>query len=269
MKLQDGRVLVFGGVEANGGRRLSSSELYEPDAGMWRPAGSMQVARWGGSSLLLPDGRVLAIGGAFPNRALVPLEAFDIDGGWSALSSSRTVEPWHTSVLLLTGAVLVAGGDQSDLRNWALYEPASNQWRSNGVLQSERRMAQSVILSDGGVLVIGGELFAASSPRAEVFTGGATASSCGVLSTERSAHVAARLPSGSVVVAGGYNPLNYSVYPQPEVLPAGSCSWVPAGNMAQPRAGAATAVLGDGSLLMIGGYDATSLFGTVERFLGR
>jgi hypothetical protein len=50
-----GQVLVAGD---------SASELYDPDSGAWRPAGSLVEPRYSGhTALLLPSGRVLLAGG--------------------------------------------------------------------------------------------------------------------------------------------------------------------------------------------------------------
>src|SRR5437764_927637 len=46
--LQDGRVLVVGGLSVGAdrnGTRLASAELYNPAAGTWTPTGSMHQAR--------------------------------------------------------------------------------------------------------------------------------------------------------------------------------------------------------------------------------
>src|SRR5207249_3733005 len=59
--LEDGRVLVAGGMGAGG--PLASSELFDPSSNSWQPGPAMNAARARHTATLLPDGRVLVAGG--------------------------------------------------------------------------------------------------------------------------------------------------------------------------------------------------------------
>ena len=63
--LDDGRVLVIGGFDA-GDRTvaLRTTELWDPETGRFEPGPELEESRGGHSATLLPDGRVLVIGGA-------------------------------------------------------------------------------------------------------------------------------------------------------------------------------------------------------------
>jgi hypothetical protein len=63
--LSDGRVLVSGGREHGGADSalLHAAELYDPGTGRWFAIGDMIAAHSGHSAVLLPDGRVLIVGG--------------------------------------------------------------------------------------------------------------------------------------------------------------------------------------------------------------
>ena len=62
--LPDGQVLVVAGGEPDiGGNILATAELHDPSSGMWRIAGSLNTARIGHTTALLPDGMVLVAGG--------------------------------------------------------------------------------------------------------------------------------------------------------------------------------------------------------------
>jgi hypothetical protein len=79
--LADGRVLVVGGKPDGSadGEVLIDSELYDPATATWADGGDMTFARAGHTATLLPDGRVLVVGG---------------DGGGGA---TATAEIWASS----------------------------------------------------------------------------------------------------------------------------------------------------------------------------
>ncbi len=62
--LQDGRVLIAGGINADGDV-LSSAEIYDPSSGMFAATGNMRQRRVSASASLLNDGRVRIDDGAF------------------------------------------------------------------------------------------------------------------------------------------------------------------------------------------------------------
>jgi phosphatidylserine/phosphatidylglycerophosphate/cardiolipin synthase-like enzyme len=62
--LQDGRVLIVGGVSTDMQSQLTAVEIYDPATGTFTEAGDLPVPYALHSALLLPDGRVLLAGGA-------------------------------------------------------------------------------------------------------------------------------------------------------------------------------------------------------------
>jgi N-acetylneuraminic acid mutarotase len=60
--LADGRVLLAGGT-GGGGVRLTTAEIYNPDANVWTMAAPMFTGRSAASAVLLNDGSVLEVGG--------------------------------------------------------------------------------------------------------------------------------------------------------------------------------------------------------------
>ena len=63
--LPDGRVLVVGGSYGSGddGMVHASAEIWDPLTERFEPTGSMADGRGGHTTTLLPDGRVLVVGG--------------------------------------------------------------------------------------------------------------------------------------------------------------------------------------------------------------
>jgi hypothetical protein len=78
--MADGRVLVAGGNTIFGSAQdsLSSVEIYSPESGTWTPVADMSVARARPAATLLPDGRVLVVGGANDGQTLLSAEYFDL-----------------------------------------------------------------------------------------------------------------------------------------------------------------------------------------------
>jgi N-acetylneuraminic acid mutarotase len=70
--LPDGTVLAAGGLigEEGHAKYSSEAEIYDPATDTWTATAPMPVARSSGTAVLLEDGSVLIVGGAFGNGAL-------------------------------------------------------------------------------------------------------------------------------------------------------------------------------------------------------
>ena len=112
------RVLLLGGYNGSG-QPTNSAEIIDladsPPA--WRLTSHMSFARMEHNAVLLPDGKVLVIGGrsdndATPTPVLTP-EIFDPVGEtWTPVAPHSVPRRYHsTAVLLPDGRVLAAGGD--------------------------------------------------------------------------------------------------------------------------------------------------------------
>ena len=82
--LPDGKVLIAGGLEGRyredgqwKGRAVASAELYDHSTGSFTPTGAMTVPRNSHAAVLLPDGKVLIVGGSGGDRNLASAELFD------------------------------------------------------------------------------------------------------------------------------------------------------------------------------------------------
>lgn len=127
--LRDGRVLIVGGLEGNGMVRaptpLHTAELYDPKTGRFTKVGSSP--RVGGcvGAALLPDGRVLLLGGSDAPSQIA--DAFDPETGRFLRTGSMTVARWCAPlVTLLDGRVLVTSGENPFLEgkpDWEIYRP--------------------------------------------------------------------------------------------------------------------------------------------------
>ena len=108
--LTDGRVLVAGGY--NNGLYLASAELYDPATRNWTLTGSLNFGRYGHTTTLLPDGKVLVASGLVAYLVYTPsAELYDpATGNWTFTGSLNFARILHTATLLSDGRVLVAGG---------------------------------------------------------------------------------------------------------------------------------------------------------------
>jgi N-acetylneuraminic acid mutarotase len=161
--LQDGKVLVTGGNGAQDTRPvLSSAEIYDPSTNTWHAAASMNSLRTGHSSTLLPDGKVLLIGGF--GSAMIASDRVErynpTTNVWQSLNNLSIARKNHSVTLLPNGKVLVAGGFDDtfgELSLAELFDPATNVWTSTGSLNTRHSEHTSALLPNGKVIVVGGK----------------------------------------------------------------------------------------------------------------
>ena len=73
--------------------------------------GSLNTAREEHTGTLLPNGKILVVGGTNDSGSLSSTELYDpATGNWSATGSMNAARSQHTATLLPNGKVLVAGG---------------------------------------------------------------------------------------------------------------------------------------------------------------
>jgi N-acetylneuraminic acid mutarotase len=67
VRLPDGRILVTGGMAVKDEPKQimsASSEIYDPSSNLWKAAANLFQARFGFNLVVIPNGQVLAVGGA-------------------------------------------------------------------------------------------------------------------------------------------------------------------------------------------------------------
>jgi hypothetical protein len=214
--LPNGKVLVAGGFVDEpgtilGGFTIRTVELYDPATGSWTSTGSLAQQRYQHTATLLPNGKVLVVGGDghYSGGIQATAELYDpANGTWTSTDDLNTRRFSHTATLLPKGQVFVAGGfDNNFLASAEVYDPESETWSSTGSLGSARSNHTATLLQGGKVLVAGGfESSGLSSARAELYDpASGTWMTTGSLVTARRQHTATLLPDGGVLVAGGRN----------------------------------------------------------------
>jgi len=273
--LPNGNVLVCGGVIPTGGQTiLASSEIYNPSTGSWTATGSLNTGRWLHTATLLPNGKVLVVGGegltGSSEAVLTSAELYDPSTGvWTTTGSLNTARQYHTATLLPDGKVLIAGGEPDTVPSTSsaeLYDPSTGTWTATGSLNTARQYHTATLLPSGKVLIGGGANFesltvATDLASAELYDPSTGVwSSTGSLATERSAHTAVLLPSGDVLDSGGVN--NFGANPtwlaSSELYNPESGNWSPTGSLLQARSDHTSTLLTDGKVLITGG--GTSLY---------
>jgi hypothetical protein len=140
--LQDGRVLMAG---------RSGAQIYDPGSGTWSATGKMTIPRHYTKATLLPDGRVIFVGGdVVPDRRVAAAELFDPNtGSWTEIASMHSTQALMASWLQPDGTVLVIGNELVEV-----YDPATGIWTA--LAGPTVGYQTATLLSDGTVLVTGG-----------------------------------------------------------------------------------------------------------------
>lgn len=223
--LSDGRVLATGGssVDTGGSGQIrpdATAEVFNPATGTWKATGgAMNVARFEHTATLLDDGRVLVTGGqglpvSGQSPALASTELYDpaVD---AFLKSNDLTEPRfnHTATKLADRSVLVVGGtggpnNDLSLSTAEVFAPSSNSWSRVGPLTQGRTGHTATLMTDGRVLVAGGEQTSRGTHRslatAELYTPDKREwRSAGTMKCPRSEESAVLLGDGSVLVVAG------------------------------------------------------------------
>lgn len=229
--LSDGRVLLAGGLGTGASQPgafqlLSSAEIYDPATGTIAATGNMTTPRAFHTAALLPNGKVVIVGGAVD----APAELYDPSTGTFTAIAAPPIGPsrfYATATALTTGKILIAGGADrlfyretvSPVLDAELYDPIHNSFTATGALQSPHFAHTATLLEDGSVLLVGGLasnhadvsgvtpnfLSATVSATAERYnpTSGSFASTSSQPNLPRAFHAATALPDGTVLLSGG------------------------------------------------------------------
>jgi hypothetical protein len=268
--LRDGTVLVAGGnnqPDISTGRFTvtRTAEIYDPRTGTWSRTGDMKAPHSEHAAALLPDGRVLVIGGAQspPDGMQNAVEIYDpVTRTWSTAPSPPCGLAIPRAATLGDGSILIPGecraaGPVTGQR----FFPTSLTWQSTTPTATSssgtRNREVAVALSNGSALVAGGILgpdVTSSSEIYDVRTEGWRR--VGDMVVRRWLFAAALLRDGRVLVEGGAG----SGAPTPitntaELFDPVTERWTQTASMHEVRHGHTATLLTDGSVLVAGGSD--------------
>ncbi len=205
-----------GGTTDTSNGTLNNAELYDPAAGTFTfTAGTMVSSRRSHLQTLLPDGRVLIVGGigGAGNTVLNTAELYDpTTNTFAATGNMLAARNRPFLIGLPNGKVLVLGGDDganNPIASAEIYDPATGIFSATGNPLTGRIGSRALLLANGQVLSAGGRTSSSASSvtaTAELFnhlTG--TFSATGSLATAREEPSATNLPNGQALFAGGVN----------------------------------------------------------------
>ena len=160
--LSDGRLLLLGGETEEG--PSATALIRDPRSGevIVLPTIMYQARAWH-SAAMLPNGRVLILGGVGPNGdVLESAELFNPDEQtFEPLSSARfSARARHTATLLTNGLVLIAGGISGKAKGNTRAElwdfKSGTVTKLNAAQTATRQNHRATLLPDGNVLFEGG-----------------------------------------------------------------------------------------------------------------
>jgi hypothetical protein len=205
--LRDGRVLIVGG---GGGRLgdLASAEVFDSVASRFSAVGSMRTNHY--LATALSDGRVLVTGGQdSEGKVLRTAELFDpATDEFTPTGSMAVPRVKHAAARLPDGRIMILGGSNGHsyrgrYRSTEIYDPRKGTFSPGPDLRWRRHKIRDAVavLPSGAVLVAGGAV------RPELFdpAGGAFVPAVGELSGPQMFATATLLPTGDVLVLGGYD----------------------------------------------------------------
>ncbi len=228
----------------------------------WTNTSPMAKARSDHTATLLPNGKVLVAGGWDGSTYSTSAELYNpVTENWSPTGNMGMARSGHTATLLPNGKVLVAGGADNSAE---LYDWAMGTWSPTGNMGGARQGHTATLLLNGKVLVVGGtgDYITYYGSSAELYDPAAGTWNCinycsggpGYIG-----HTATLIPSGKVLVAGGYYwdyNINYITYSTDSSLydPI-TQTWNSTYQMNTPGHTDHTAtLLLDGKVLVVGGY---------------
>jgi len=252
--LPNGRVLASGGSAADrvhgGLLSLSTAELFDPNTGTWTPTtNALATARANHTASLLPNGQLLVAGGFKDGPGAVSTaELYDpITGAWTVMTNSLNNKRWgHTATLLHNGQMVLAGGIGTDLTDSTeIYEYAKGQWVATEPMPVITAYPTATVLPDGDVLFISirADLYNANTAQWTPIVPMQTPASSG--------HTATLLPSGKVLVAGGYR--NNTYLARAELYDPPTRTWTNTSALKIPRYEHTATLLPHGRVLVAGG----------------
>jgi hypothetical protein len=280
---------VVATASANTNYSASAFVLVATNATVSSPTGNLQDGREFHTATLLPNGKVLVAGGAVIAdeyncvAGTDSAELYDLALGTFASTGPMTSRRYaQTSTLLQNGTVLITGGfsfDRSDCDNddtspavasAEIYDPSHGSFAPTGSMAEERGGHTATLLTNGKVLIAGGDNIGGGYPPFFYYVDGSVTAelydpvagrftSTGNMGTPRVGQTATLLVDGDVLIAGGWSESQNASIAAAELYHPATGAFTPTGGMNSPRTGHTATLLPDGKVLIAGGAQDRTL----------
>jgi len=285
--LPDGTVLLAGGYGGYAGSGsydvLSSAEIYNPTTkAVSGTNGYLSTPRQNHTATLLPNGKVLLVGGVTPMPGgggyyedTATAELYDpTSGTFTPTGSLNNARDSQAAVLLQNGTVLIVGGYQYNegyfgaTTSAEIYDPSTGQFtNTTGSLSYARAGCTATLLSNGTVLVVGGVSSFDVWSSSEIFDPSTGQFSPGPnLPAAEYGQSATTLSNGTVMLAGGTTTWMGSPWANVQIYNPSTNSFSAIQSMAVARFSQTATVLNDGTVLLVGGDASSNNYNTAELF---
>ena len=259
LALANGEILVVGGLDrAAADVTNTESELVDVKTGGVTVLHQQLEGRLHQTMTRALGDKVVVAGGVkFQTTHWDPVNSTDVylpaERKWITASPMIDARSDHAATTLLTGMVMVIGGNQGPrlLQSTEIYDVKNDRWFRSAPLPAPRTELSAFTLSDGRVLVAGGidPSGAASDktffydPTADDWTAGP------VMRVPRVQHAALQLSSGDILFMGGDGAASGTSERFDQKLGVFALS----GTLVDPRQAARAAALPDGRVVLVGG----------------
>ena len=280
--LSDGRVLIAGG-SSDYYSPVATTELYDPSTGVFTANGRLVSAKNAFSATLLTNGKVLFTGGLTgpnPGVTIANPELYDPSTGLFTpaapyATSYPTYDFGSTSTLLPDGKVLFAADPLYTPDYGAeLYDAVTNTFTLTGSMVSNINNRTATLLTNGKVLLAGGEDEEARYKQAELYDPAMGAfKATGDMIEPRNGHTAIVLADGTSLITGGegWGSINggpccrfLGSLASAELYDSSTGTFASTGNMTARREYHGATLLTDGRVLITGG----NYSGGIDLFYG-
>ena len=273
--LANGKVVIFSTTQGSTHTPTGKSWIVDPDTGAVTSGPNMTASQATPGVVTMSDGSVLVVGGWDASaNPVTSAEVLDPSGSsWTALPPMNLPRSQATVTDLGGGRVLVAGGwtlkNGSD--SWTATATAeildrnSNTWTLVSSMNAPRALAAAVRLTNGHVLVTGGDSDWSStetqttlSSAEEFDPGSGIWTTVHAMNTPRASHFAVSLLDGGVLVAGGWSDGQELGESTAELYFSNAAGLRNLPDMPGAHAQGRALLLKDGRVMILGGFDSNS-----------
>jgi len=288
--MPDGSIVLMGGCD---GTNFYNDTWQSPpgsDGATWTEvnASAGWQARYGQSSVVMPDGSIVLMGGYDGTNFYNDVwQSWDDGATWWEVNANAGWTPRYgqSSVVMPDGSIVLMGGydDTGNLDSDVWQSPSGSDgatWiemtTANG-WSGGRYDQSSVVMPDGSIVLMGG--YNPNGPDAAPFNGaeedvwqsppgfdGATWTQLvtyPALWTPRYGQSSVAMPDGSIVLMGGYDSTGHLDNDVWQSLPGSDgAAWTEVNTSAgfSGRYGQSSVAMPDGSIVLMGGYNNTGYF---------